>query len=137
MQNPRGHPAGLGHALRAVLLAHLWSEDLAMSLDPTLTRTLGIEYRLVPKEGLRRLALRYTVGGQKYGEGNWKRGLRNQGFIEERKNHLVEHLFEYLERGNKNDDNLAAIAWGCFCLMEAEKVALEDADDAKVLGITE
>jgi hypothetical protein len=106
-----------------------------MALDPTLTRILGCEYRLVPKEGLRRLAMRYTLGCQKYGEGNWKRGLRNPEFIEERKNHLVEHLFEYLERGNKYDDNLAAIAWGAFCLMEAEKVAAEDTDDAKVMDL--
>jgi hypothetical protein len=109
-----------------------------MALDPKLTRTLGIEYRLVPKEGLRRLAMRYTLGCQKYGEEKyWKRGLRDREYLEERKNHLVEHLFEYLERGNQYDDNLAAIAWGCFCLMEAEKVAAEDADDAKVLGITD
>jgi hypothetical protein len=108
-----------------------------MAFDPALTRTLGIEWRLLPKEGLRRLAMRYTLGVERYGEGNWKRGLRNKEFLEERKNHLVEHLFEYLERGNQHDDNLAAIVWGCFCLMEAEKVCMEDADDVKVLGIRE
>jgi|SRR5579872_43734 len=108
-----------------------------MALDPKLTRTIDVEYRLVPKEGLRRLALRYGLGVQRYGEGNWKRGLRDKEFIEERKNHLVEHLFTYLEQGNRNDDNLAAIAWGCFTLMEAEKVAAEDADDLKVMGVVE
>lgn len=92
-----------------------------MALDKTLTRTLGVPYRLVPKEGLRRLALRYGLGCERYGEGNWKRGLDNQEFLDERKNLLVEHVFEYLEHGNTKDDNLAAIVWACFTLMESEK----------------
>lgn len=106
-----------------------------MSLDPKLTRILGVDYRLVPKEGLRRLALRYTLGCQRYGENNWRRGLSNQEFLNERRNHLVEHLFEYLESGNAKDDNLAAIAWGCFTLMEAEKLAAEQKDDLEEAGL--
>lgn len=91
------------------------------------TRKVGVEYRLLPMEGVRRIALRYTLGLARYGENNWKKGLRDEAFLNERKNHLVEHLLKYLEEGNAADDNLAAVVWGCFTLMEAEKVALADA----------
>jgi hypothetical protein len=96
-------------------------DENLVSTNGAKTRKLGIEYRLVPREGLRRLALRYTLGLH-YGENNWKKGLLDKEFLDERKNHMIEHLFLYLEEGNGKDDNLAAVVWGCFALMEAEKV---------------
>ena len=100
-------------------------KDLMESKGGGKTRKVGVEYRLVPMEGLRRIAARYTLGLH-YGENNWKKGLRDKEFLDERKNHMIEHLFKYLEEGNGSDDNLAAVVWGCFTLMEAEKVQAQD-----------
>ena len=80
-------------------------------------------YDLIPKEGLRRLALRYQLGLQKYTRDNWRKGLNDAEFIDQAKCHVMEHLLDYMEEGNTKDDNLAAIVWGCFTLMEAEKRA--------------
>lgn len=78
-------------------------------------------YDLIPHEGLRRLAQRYTMGAAKYGEWNWEKGLTDPEFLKQAKCHMVAHMWEYFAAGNEADDNLAAIAWGCMTLMEAEK----------------
>jgi hypothetical protein len=80
-------------------------------------------YDLIPHEGLRRLAERYTLGASKYGEYNWQKGLKDPEYIKQFKCHLAAHLFDYFENGCSKDDNLAAIVWGCFALMEVEKGA--------------
>lgn len=85
------------------------------------------DYALIPKAGLRRLAERYSLGLKKYTRNNWKLGLRDPVYIEQFVNHMIEHIFDYVENGCEKDDNLAAIAWGAFALMEAEKIAVEDA----------
>jgi len=81
------------------------------------------DYSLIPRAGLRRLAERFSLGMKKYKRNNWRLGLKDPEYIEQFKNHINEHLLEYFESGNAFDDNLAAIVWGCFALMEAEEVA--------------
>jgi hypothetical protein len=89
------------------------------------------DYALIPHSGMRRLAERYSLGLKKYGANNWKLGLRDPEYVEQFKDHIVEHLWNYFEKGCSEDDNLAAIAWGVFALMEAERVAAEDAAKQK------
>src|ERR1700719_4656443 len=88
-------------------------------------------YDLIPREGLRRVAERYTMGAEKHGENNWRKGVRDPEFIQQCKNHLIDHMWLYLQQGNINDDNLAAVAWGAFALMEIEYQAQLDKDDAE------
>jgi hypothetical protein len=68
----------------------------------------------VPVEGARRVAARYSLGGDKYGHNNWKNG--DWTFILERLAHMEEHLLLLKEKGNTEDDNLGAILWGGYCL---------------------
>lgn len=88
----------------------------------------ALRFDLIPTGPLRRLAERYTMGAEKYGEWNWQKGLRDPQYIAQFKAHMFAHLVNYLERGCSDDDNLAAIAWGAFALMECERFAREDAD---------
>lgn len=78
-------------------------------------------YDLIPWAGLRRLALRYGMGAKKYGEFNWQKGLEDKEFVNQFKAHLIEHVWAFLRDGCTLDDNLAAIAWGAFALMEVEE----------------
>lgn len=76
-------------------------------------------YYTVPVEGHRRVAARYSLGGDKYGHNNWKNG--DWTFILERLAHMEEHLLRLKEGGNVEDDNLGAILWGGYCLAWYEK----------------
>jgi hypothetical protein len=82
------------------------------------SEVIGPRYDLIPEGPLRRLALRYTMGAQKYGEWNWQKGLP----LSDTFNHIVEHLLSAradLMKGHALtvDDDLAGAAWGIFTLM--------------------
>jgi len=83
-------------------------------------------YDLVAPEGLRRLALRYALGAAKHGARNWERGQKASVVI----NHMLKHLMCYLA-GNRDDDHLAAVAWGAFALMHFEAHRPEMLDTPK------
>jgi hypothetical protein len=72
-----------------------------------------------------RLAARYALGAEKYGVGNWEKGLTDRAFILDRANHTIVHLHEYVENIRdgitSSDDHLAAVIWGAICLMAAEE----------------
>lgn len=66
------------------------------------------------------------MGAEKYGEWNWQKGLKDPEYVAQFKAHLMAHMVDYLEKGCVEDDNLAAIAWGSFALMECERVQREE-----------
>lgn len=70
---------------------------------------------------MRRLALRYQLGLEKYTRDNWRKGLQDPAYIDQAKCHLMEHVLNYMETGCTQDDELAAAVWNAFFLMEAEK----------------
>ena len=74
-------------------------------------------YDLICPTGLRRLALRYAMGAERYGDNNWCEGMPPA----ERLNHLIRHVALYQKEGCSTDDNLAAIAWNAFALMHYEE----------------
>ena len=82
---------------------------------------IALRFDLIPPIFINRTARRFTIGFEKYGEGNYQKGLRDREFLQDRLNHLQEHLYLFLKEGNEKDDNLAAIAWCVSILMEAEE----------------
>jgi hypothetical protein len=87
----------------------------------------SLMYHDIPPELLKRIAIRYTGGHVKYSgystmNLNWREGLDDEFYVMDRYNHLWEHLIDFQENGNKNDDNLGAIAWSCGFLMEVERL---------------
>jgi hypothetical protein len=75
-----------------------------------------LRYDLVSPIGLRRLAARYALGAERYGDHNYLRGIESSNII----NHMMAHL-ENFRAGRRDDDNLAAIAWAAFTLMHYEE----------------
>lgn len=78
-----------------------------------------------------RLAARCGHGAEKYGEGNWEKGLSDREFVMDRANHLLEHVHKAVETirtgGVSIDDDLAAVLWGAIFLMATqEKGVAED-----------
>ena len=88
---------------------------------------------LVPQTFIARVAKRFTDGAEKYGEYNYRAGLNSPVFIQDRINHMLNHLHLFLIEGNKNDDNLAALAWGVAMLMEFEEITIGRDSIRKVL----
>lgn len=83
----------------------------------------ALRFDLIPRSLLRRLALRFGLGAEKYPEFNYRKGLTDKQFILDRINHLQEHFHAYLAPENdaeRTDDNLGGIAWGCAFLCEVE-----------------
>ena len=108
------------------------SEEKLVTASGATRSNKAPRYDLIPLEGLRRLAERYGLGARNHGENNWKKGLHDPQFIEQCFNHMIEHAYLYKLSGNATDDNLAAVAWGAFALMEIEyqhKLDCDDLDD--------
>ncbi len=75
---------------------------------------------LIPKAALDALAGRLEYGAKKYGENNWRHGgeLMRQSCI----NHLINHIFDYIENGNVEDNNTAAIITNAAFLCHFEEL---------------
>lgn len=69
-------------------------------------------FSLVPSGPLTRLAMHYTNGARKYGDGNWMLGQPASQFIDSMGRH-----FEAVKLGKLDEDHLAAVAWNAFALM--------------------
>lgn len=100
----------------------------------------ALRYDLVPRNFLRRLAARFTLGAKKHGDTNYRKGLRDRAYITDRINHLQEHFQAYLRPesdAERTDDNLAAIAFGVAFLMEVEADAVGQVILEQMRGISE
>lgn len=84
---------------------------------------LSLRMDLVPEIFIRRVAKRYTEGAAKHGDYNYRKGLTDPEFIQERIAHLRLHLSDWLMGINTQDDNLSAVAWGIAFLMEVEETS--------------
>lgn len=69
-------------------------------------------YDLIPVAALKRLAMLYARGAQKYGEGNFEKGMSFKRVLAS----LLRHVYAFVE-GEVTEDHLAAVAWNAFALM--------------------
>lgn len=76
-------------------------------------------YNHIPKVILEAMAHRFEVGAVKYGRDNWKKG--GPKFFEECENHLVEHLWDFVERRINEEEtplsNLEAVMWNAGAIL--------------------
>ncbi len=92
-------------------------EEELVVLESGSTRSKVEErYDLIPPGPLRELALRYALGAQAHGEGNWMKGQPPSVVM----NHMLRHL-ELYRSGDRSDKHMAAVAWGAFALMYFEE----------------
>ena len=73
-------------------------------------------YKYMSMTALKRIALRYEYGADKYGASdNYKKGLP----ISDCWDSAFRHLIDYMD-GLNNEDHLAAAAWNIIAMMELE-----------------
>lgn len=84
-----------------------------------------LRFDLIPPNALKRLAARYAMGAEKYGDHNYLKGIPYSNII----NHLEAHLNKFKTQRCVSDDNLAAIAWAACSLMVFEDQGRDDLDD--------
>lgn len=68
---------------------------------------LAIRYDLIPRSAIDAIGRRLTIGAERHGENNWRRG--GEAFRRATIAHLLKHLLDYMESGNANDANTDAI----------------------------
>jgi hypothetical protein len=73
-------------------------------------------YDLIPTTGLTRLADLFARGAVKYDEFNWRKGQPYSRVYAS----IFRHLLQWAS-GQRDEDHLAAVAWGVFVLMHFEE----------------
>ena len=84
---------------------------------------LCLSFNLISPYTLERMALRKTVGKDKYGSVQWRIGINDAEYVTDRFNHFFQHLMDFMKEGNKHDDNIGGMLWGLECLSEVERLA--------------
>lgn len=86
------------------------------------TDKVGTGLVLIPFYSLLALG-KIFIEGLRYGRDNWKKGVHDKIYQEERLEHAILHLIKWKE-GDRSEAHLAKIAWFCFTQLELER--LED-----------
>ncbi len=81
-------------------------------------------YDLIPPGPLRRLAMLYTRGAEKYDEYNWTKGIPTSRCVAS----LLRHVFQFID-GDTDEDHGAAILFNMMCIMHYEEIGRTDLDD--------
>ena len=81
-------------------------------------------FDLIPITALTRLADLYARGAIKYDEFNWKKGIPYSRCYAS----LLRHLYQWA-KGDRDEDHLAAVAFGIFCLLHYDETRRSDLDD--------
>lgn len=79
-----------------------------MTREPQMGRG---RYDLISPLALRKLAIHYEGGANKYSDRNWEKG----GPVSRHLNSAIRHLQQYLE-GDRSEDHLSACVWNCFAI---------------------
>lgn len=105
-----------------------WSERLKTVIEPLLaskllplpekaaTDKVGTGLVMIPWYSILRIGAIF-VEGLRYGRDNWKRGVHDKEYQEERLEHAMLHLIKWKE-GDRSEDHLAKVAWFCVTQME-------------------
>ncbi len=80
-----------------------------------MSEQLGTRLNQIPFEGLEAVGQIFAEGEAKYGRDNWKRGVGDKVYQEERCSHAIRHLMLWAN-GDRSEAHLAKVAW--FCLTQ-------------------
>lgn len=84
------------------------------------TDKLLLGLTMIPFYPLFRLG-KIFVEGLRYGRDNWKQGVNDKEYQDERLNHALRHLFLWKE-GDRSEDHLAKVMWFCATQIELERL---------------
>jgi len=73
---------------------------------------------------LTRLSKWYELGGTKYGDRNWEKGMPYSRYTAAMFRHLIAWM-----KGKKDEDHLSAIAWNAIALMHHQELGEDKWDD--------
>jgi hypothetical protein len=71
---------------------------------------------LLPLDLLARVATWYTLGAEKYGDNNWRKGQPKSHVM----GSLIRHLTKY-QMGMTDEDHLSAVIWNALSLMNVDE----------------
>lgn len=74
-------------------------------------------YELISPIMLRRLAILYERGAEKYDSRNWEKGGKLSRFL----NSALRHTLQYLE-GYRDEDHLIQAIWNLTCIVHIEEM---------------
>jgi hypothetical protein len=81
-------------------------------------------FDLIPPLSLKRVADLYAKGALKYSEFNWRAGIPYSRCYSS----ILRHLFQWAS-GDKEEDHLAAVVFGCLSIMHFESTGRTELDD--------
>lgn len=128
------HPKGTSVRYRRCTQC-MWSERMKTTIEPTLasqllptpekaaTDKVGTGLVMIPFYSVLRLG-KIFVEGLRYGRDNWKKGVHDKEYQEERLEHAMLHLIKWKE-GDRTEDHLAKVMWFCTTQMELERLEKE------------
>jgi len=76
----------------------------------------------MPMSALRAVSRRFEEGAQKYGRGNWEKGIPLSRYIDS----IYRHLWDFMD-GDQEEDHLSAVLWNAMCLYETKDKIDEEA----------
>lgn len=76
---------------------------------------------LLPYDLLERVAMWYTLGADKYGDNNWRKGQPASAVIGSMQRHLSKII-----KGDVSEDHYAAVVWNALALMNTDTYFKED-----------
>ncbi|KKM97371.1 hypothetical protein LCGC14_1168660 [marine sediment metagenome] len=79
-----------------------------------------IRFDLIPPWPFFLLGQVYTIGANKYGDDNWKKGMSWMRMVGSMKRHLEAFIMGESMDPEDGQHHLASVAWGAFALMEYE-----------------
>jgi len=109
------------------LLASQLLPDRKSEMNKAKSDKLNTGLILIPFHSLFRLGAIF-VEGLRYGKDNWKKGVHDKEYQEERLEHTIRHMILYKE-GDKSEDHLAKVMWFCSTQMELERMELINPSD--------
>lgn len=87
------------------------------------TDKVGTGLLLIPLYSLLDIG-KIFIEGLRYGKDNWKKGINDKEYQEERLEHAFLHLIKYKE-GDRSEAHLAKVAWFCITQLELERLENE------------
>lgn len=97
------------------------TRDQKQTFEGGATRTAqAVRYDLMPKAALTALSRRLTLGAERHGASNWRKG--GEEFRRATASHLMAHLLDYLENGNSSEANSDAIICNAAFLCHFEEI---------------
>ena len=78
---------------------------------------------LLPLDLLMRVAKWYTLGGQKYGDNNWRKGQPQTACL----GSMLRHITKYV-MGDDSEDHLSAIVFNALSMMNVDMYLRDNKD---------